>query len=33
MAEFITKIRTEDGDKQIDYEALANKPVEDKEQQ
>jgi hypothetical protein len=27
MAQYITKIRTEDGDKQIDYNALANKPT------
>ena len=26
MADYIKKIRTKDGDKQIDYEALANKP-------
>jgi hypothetical protein len=26
MAEFVTRIRTEDGDKQIDYNALANLP-------
>ena len=26
MAEYVTKIRTEDGDKQIDYNALANLP-------
>jgi hypothetical protein len=26
MAEYVTKIRTESGDKQIDYNALANKP-------
>lgn len=29
MAEYITKIRTEDGDKQIDYTALANLPSSD----
>ena len=29
MAEFITAIRTVDGDMQIDYEYLANKPVAD----
>lgn len=27
MAQYVTKIRTEDGDKQIDYNALANKPT------
>ena len=27
MADYITKIRTTDGDKQIDYNALANKPT------
>lgn len=27
MADYITKIRTEDGDKQIDFNALANKPT------
>ena len=27
MAQYITKIRTESGDKQIDYNALANKPT------
>lgn len=26
MANYIKRIRTDDGDKQIDYEALANKP-------
>lgn len=26
MADFVTKIRTNDGDKQIDYNALANRP-------
>ena len=26
MAEYITRIRTADGDKQIDYKALANRP-------
>lgn len=31
MAEFVTQIRTAEGDKYIDYEYLANKPVEDKE--
>ena len=32
MAEkYITKIRTSEGDLQIDYKYLANKPVEDKE--
>lgn len=29
MADYVTKIRTEDGDKQIDYEALANLPQAD----
>ena len=29
MAEFITKIRTDEGDKQIDYNALANLPTTD----
>ena len=29
MADYVTKIRTEDGDKQIDYEALANLPQSD----
>lgn len=29
MAEYITKIRTESGDKQIDYNALANLPTSD----
>ena len=29
MADYITKIRTEDGDKQIDYSALANLPQPD----
>lgn len=32
MAEFITKIRTEDGDKQIDYNALAHLPDLSKKQ-
>lgn len=27
MADYITKIRTNQGDKQIDYNALANKPI------
>lgn len=27
MAEYVTKIRTANGDKQIDYNALANKPA------
>ena len=27
MADYITKIRTSSGDKQIDYNALANKPT------
>ena len=31
MAEFITQIRTVEGDKFIDYNYLANKPVENKE--
>lgn len=30
MAEYITRIRTESGDKQIDYNALANLPTTDK---
>lgn len=29
MAQYITKIRTEDGDKQIDYKSLANLPTID----
>lgn len=29
MADYVTKIRTESGDKQIDYEALANLPQSD----
>lgn len=29
MADYVTKIRTESGDKQIDYEALANLPQPD----
>lgn len=29
MADYVTKVRTEDGDKQIDYEALANLPQPD----
>lgn len=29
MADYVTKIRTEDGDKQIDYRALANLPQSD----
>jgi preprotein translocase subunit SecD len=30
MAEYVTRIRTESGDKQIDYNALANLPTTDK---
>ena len=29
MADYVTKIRTTDGDKQIDYNALANLPISD----
>lgn len=28
MADYVTKVRTREGDKQIDYEALANRPIE-----
>lgn len=31
MGDYIKKIRTKDGDKQIDYEALANLPPEEKD--
>lgn len=30
MSNFIKKIRTQSGDVQIDYEALANRPTSDK---